>query len=86
MRWKRSPHKRYSFALNHQNHFCRILYKLVINLYFVGEKELVEFLTEEILAERKAQKVKTIPTEISGFKASLNGAEVTLTKKTDNEK
>lgn len=50
-----------------------------------GEKELVEFLTEEILAERKAQKVKTIPTEIEGFKASLNGAEVTLTKKTDNE-
>uniref|UniRef100_A0AAR5PI38 Complement component 1 Q subcomponent-binding protein, mitochondrial n=2 Tax=Dendroctonus ponderosae TaxID=77166 RepID=A0AAR5PI38_DENPD len=50
-----------------------------------AEKELVEFLTEEILAERKAQKVKTIPTEIQGFTASLNGAEVTLTKKTDSE-
>ncbi|XP_030759887.1 complement component 1 Q subcomponent-binding protein, mitochondrial isoform X2 [Sitophilus oryzae] len=50
-----------------------------------AEKELVEFLTEEILAERKAQKVKTIPTEIDGFKANLNGAEVTLTKKTDTE-
>nr|CAI5849205.1 unnamed protein product [Callosobruchus analis] len=48
-------------------------------------KELVEFLTEEILAERKAQKVKTIPTEIDGFKANLNGAEVTLIKQTDGE-
>lgn len=45
----------------------------------------MEFLTEEILAERKAQKVKTIPTEIDGFKASLNGAEVTLTKQTETE-
>lgn len=52
---------------------------------FVGEKELVEFLAEEILAERKAQKVKTIPSELEGFKASLNGAEVILTKMTDNE-
>ncbi|XP_050312423.1 complement component 1 Q subcomponent-binding protein, mitochondrial isoform X1 [Anthonomus grandis grandis] len=53
--------------------------------FFLAEKELVEFLTEEILAERKAQKVKAIPTELDGFKASLNGAEVSLTKKTDAE-
>lgn len=52
---------------------------------FLGEKDLVEFLTEEILAERKAQKVTTIPAELDGFKASLNGAEVTLTKKTEDE-
>lgn len=52
---------------------------------FLGEKDLVEFLTEEILAERKAQKVQTIPSELDGYKASLNGAEVTLTKKTDDE-
>lgn len=45
----------------------------------------MEFLTEEILAERKAQKVKTIPTEIDGFKAQLNGSEVTLTKNVDKE-
>lgn len=50
-----------------------------------AEKELVEFLTEEILAERKAQKVKTIPTELDGFQAKLNGSEVTLTKKTSDE-
>lgn len=54
-------------------------------LFIVGEKELVEFLTEEIVAERKAQKVKTIPAELDGFKASLNGAEVVLTKKSDDE-
>ncbi|CAH1119570.1 unnamed protein product [Phaedon cochleariae] len=50
-----------------------------------GEKALVEFLTEEILAERKAQKVKTIPSELAGFEASLNGAEITLTKKIEEE-
>ncbi|XP_019871906.2 complement component 1 Q subcomponent-binding protein, mitochondrial isoform X2 [Aethina tumida] len=50
-----------------------------------GERELVEFLTEEILAEKKAQKVKTIPTELDGFAASLNGAEVTLTKQCGDE-
>lgn len=73
--------------------FCIVIFKVRLVLFtfvklfqsVIGEKELVEFLTEEILAERKAQKVKTIPTEIEGFKASLNGAEVTLTKKTDNE-
>lgn len=59
---------------------------MVFNVCLIlAEKELVEFLTEEILAERKAQKVKAIPTEIDGFQASLNGAEVTLTKKTDTE-
>ncbi|XP_023015336.1 complement C1q binding protein P32 [Leptinotarsa decemlineata] len=50
-----------------------------------GESELVQFLTEEVLAERKAQKIKTIPSELDGFKASLNGAEVTLTKNTEGE-
>lgn len=46
---------------------------------------MVEFLTEEITAERKAQKVKTIPTELDGFKVKLDGAEVELSKKTDKE-
>ncbi|KAF5278862.1 hypothetical protein FQR65_LT03551 [Abscondita terminalis] len=50
-----------------------------------AEKDLVEFLTEEILAERKAQKSKTIPTEIDGFKAKLSGADVTLTKSSGEE-
>lgn len=56
-----------------------------VGVHTKGERELVEFLAEEILAERKAQKSKTIPTEIDGFQAKLNGAEVSLSKKTDAE-
>ncbi|XP_060520457.1 complement component 1 Q subcomponent-binding protein, mitochondrial [Cylas formicarius] len=55
------------------------------NAHTKAERELVEFLTEEVVAERKAQKLKTIPTELDGFKAGLNGAEVTLTKQADGE-
>lgn len=50
-----------------------------------AEKELVEFLAEEIVAEKKAQKLKTIPTSLDDFKVSLDGAEVTLEKKLGNE-
>ncbi|KYM93578.1 PREDICTED: complement component 1 Q subcomponent-binding protein, mitochondrial [Cyphomyrmex costatus] len=46
-----------------------------------AEKELVEFLAEEIVAEKKAQKLKMIPTTLNGFSVSLNGAEVNLEKK-----
>ncbi|XP_059612380.1 complement component 1 Q subcomponent-binding protein, mitochondrial [Phlebotomus argentipes] len=50
-----------------------------------GERELVEFLTEEIVAEKKAQKVKSIPTTVEGFKVKINGPEVELTKEGDKE-
>ncbi|CAL7949672.1 unnamed protein product [Xylocopa violacea] len=50
-----------------------------------AEKELVEFLAEEIIAEKKAQKLKTIPTELDGFKVSLDGADVNLQKRQNNE-
>lgn len=53
---------------------------------FTAEKELVEFLAEEIVAEKKIQKLRTIPTEFEGFKVSLDGAEVTLTKEQGEEK
>lgn len=56
-----------------------------ISIFLLAEKELVEFLAEEIVAEKKAQKLKTIPTELDGFKVSLNGADVTLEKKENNE-
>ncbi|KAL2738208.1 hypothetical protein V1477_011567 [Vespula maculifrons] len=55
------------------------------NAHTKAEKELVEFLAEEIVAEKKAQKLKTIPTELDGFKVSLDSAEVTLQKKNQNE-
>lgn len=51
-----------------------------------GERELVEFLTEEILNERKAQKIKSVPSTLDGFTVKLNGAEVELIKQTDKEK
>lgn len=53
---------------------------------FSAEKDLLEFLAEEIVAEKQAQKLKTIPAEIEGFKVSLNGADVTLIKEDKNEK
>ncbi|KAI5631190.1 mitochondrial glycoprotein domain-containing protein [Phthorimaea operculella] len=51
----------------------------------LGERELVEFLTEEIVAERKAQKMKTLPTELDGFIVKTDGAEVELTKQLKDE-
>ncbi|XP_055902280.1 complement component 1 Q subcomponent-binding protein, mitochondrial [Eupeodes corollae] len=49
-------------------------------------KELVEFLTEEILAEKKAQNIKTVPTAVDGFNVNLYGADVELVKQIDGEK
>ncbi|XP_037032975.1 complement component 1 Q subcomponent-binding protein, mitochondrial isoform X2 [Bradysia coprophila] len=49
-----------------------------------AEKDLVTFLNEEISAEKSTQ--KPIPTEIDGFKISLNGSDVELTKQNDKEK
>ncbi|KAJ0176395.1 hypothetical protein K1T71_007574 [Dendrolimus kikuchii] len=54
-------------------------------LHTKGERELVEFLTEEIVAERKAQKVKTLPKEVEGFTVQGDGAEVVLSKKLNDE-
>ncbi|XP_061716729.1 complement component 1 Q subcomponent-binding protein, mitochondrial isoform X2 [Cydia pomonella] len=54
-------------------------------LHTKGERELVEFLTEEIVAERKAQKLKTLPTEVDGFKVKGSGAEVLLSKALKDE-
>lgn len=46
---------------------------------------MVTFLADEIQAEKKAQKLKTIPTEVDGFTVSLDGAHVTLNKKENDE-
>lgn len=53
---------------------------------FLAEKELVEFLAEEIVAEKKTQKLRAIPTTLGGFTVSLNGAEVNLEKQDGNDK
>lgn len=49
-----------------------------------GEKELAEFLTEEIAAEKELQGRK-LPNEINGFQISVSGPEVTLVKNVGNE-
>lgn len=45
----------------------------------------MEFLTEEIVAERKAQKLKNLPTELEGFAVKGDGAEVVLSKQLKDE-
>ncbi|EDV54952.1 conserved regulator of innate immunity protein 3 [Drosophila erecta] len=56
------------------------------NVHTKCERELVEFLTEEIVAERKVLKGKTVPSTLDGFAVKLTGANVELTKQTDKEK
>ncbi|KAL1452095.1 hypothetical protein WDU94_006407 [Cyamophila willieti] len=51
-----------------------------------AEKELFDFLSEEIQAEKKIQKSKTIPSEIDGFQVKLNGPEVSMEKTVGSEK
>ena len=46
---------------------------------------MVEFLAEEITAERKASQGKKIPTDVEGFQVKTSGAEVELVKKNDKE-
>lgn len=50
-----------------------------------GEKELADFLVEEISAERKLQKSKKLPSEIDGFKIVIDGSEISLLKKNGDE-
>lgn len=63
----------------------RLWQNWIVIFVLTGERELVEFLAEEILAERKAQKVKNLATELDGFKVKVDDAEVTLTKASDKE-
>lgn len=62
------------------------LFHNIVDSLLIGEKELVEFLTEEILAEKKVQKSATIPSELDGFKVKLDRAEVELSKQNAGEK
>ncbi|RZF37806.1 hypothetical protein LSTR_LSTR007168 [Laodelphax striatellus] len=50
-----------------------------------GEKELADFLKEEIAQEKKLLKSNTLPSEVCGFKVQLDGSEVTLTKTVGDE-
>lgn len=65
---------------------CSTRFDYKTDFHYLGEKELVDFLNEEIEVEKNSQKGKSIPTEIEGFKVTLDGADVELTKQTDKEK
>lgn len=51
---------------------------------FTGDKELIEFLSEEIAAEKKSSKSKAI-SNLDGFDVKLNGSELVLSKKFNDE-
>ena len=53
--------------------------------YTKSEQFLVQFLSEEIAAEFKAHKIKTVLCKTSGFHVKLDESEGTLTKKSGNE-
>lgn len=50
-----------------------------------GDKELLDFLGEEIVAETKQGKSDKLPSRIDDFDVKLDQAEVTLTRKLNNE-
>lgn len=50
-----------------------------------GEKELADFLNEEIAAEKKLQKNKNIPSEVDGFKVQVDESEVSFIKSLPHE-
>ncbi|XP_073983915.1 complement C1q binding protein P32 isoform X2 [Rhodnius prolixus] len=56
----------------------------VMTIHTKGEKELAEFLTEEITAEKALQGTK-LPNEVNGFQVKVNGPEVTLVKNLGDE-
>lgn len=58
---------------------------LFIIFIYKAEKELAEYLNNEISAEKAATREKTIPSKLGKFDVSLNGAEVTLLSKDQNE-
>lgn len=55
------------------------------NLHTKGDQELFSFLTEEIATEKKTLKSTSVPKSIDGFDIKASEAEVTLTKKFNNE-
>lgn len=75
-----------SIASNQLTNICQCRFAHGKGKPAIAEKELFEFLSEEIQAEKKIQKSKTIPSEIDGFQVKLNGPEVSLEKSVGNEK
>lgn len=69
----------------HNLNLCRNDNGTMRLLLFPGEKELVNFLQEEVAAEKKIQSQVKLPTQVNGFQVKFDGADVELTKQTANE-
>ncbi|XP_014240636.1 complement component 1 Q subcomponent-binding protein, mitochondrial isoform X4 [Cimex lectularius] len=82
--WRFSPagNRLFNNPVGLKNSDCTCI---VRNASTKGEKELADFLNEEISAEKKLQKAKLLPSEFDGFKVKTEGAEVTLYKEVGNE-
>jgi len=52
---------------------------------FLVEKELQQFLDNEIKSEEQTSSKTQLPKTFDGFKVSADGAEVELVKETSNE-
>ncbi|XP_007521329.1 complement component 1 Q subcomponent-binding protein, mitochondrial [Erinaceus europaeus] len=55
-------------------------------LHTEGDKAFVEFLNDEILAEKKIQKHKSLPKMSGGWELEVNGTEAKLVRKVAGEK
>ncbi|TTG47513.1 Complement component 1 Q subcomponent-binding protein, mitochondrial [Bagarius yarrelli] len=55
-------------------------------LHTEGDKAFVEFLSDEIIEEKKIQKSKTLPKMSGGWELQLNGTEAKLTRSISGEK
>lgn len=53
--------------------------------FWTGDRELVEFLQEEIVAEKRNLNIR-VPSHVDDFSIKVDNAEVTLTKNFHDEK
>lgn len=73
------PHTRYVFII-----FLSTEWLLMKACVLLGDKELVEFLADEIKSERK--RASRIPSDFDGFTIKLDGSEMILTKIFEEER
>nr|CAG4650366.1 EOG090X0APE [Sida crystallina] len=73
--------KNLSSINNHHNGSCPCG---TCGIHTKGDKELVEFLSEEIATEKQGRK-SSVPSSFEGFAIKYDGAEMILSKKFNNE-
>lgn len=65
--------------------YCVVYCKWSTLLIFKGDKELIEFLSEEIAVEKKGMSKSRDVSNLDGFEVKHNGAEIALSKKFNDE-